>query len=98
MAYITIRQALQRFVDNPPVNPEITIDGFIHDLVPLVLYDIALNPDIRVRGGLARAARAQKMIFDRKDGTRKPGSRPVSLKKISVEFHDLTDGQTEGKV
>lgn len=92
MAYVSIRQALQAYTDNPRV-AEITVETKVYEAIPQILFDIAKHPNAKVRGGMSKATRAQKMILDRRVGTRRPGTNPVVMKKESVEFHDLTTAE-----
>lgn len=94
---ITIRQALQQVADYPvPVTDEV-VNMPVHELVARALFDIANRPDQSVRGSMARANRARKMILDRMAGKRRPGSRPVAPNNDALEFFDLTGGEINGQ-
>lgn len=93
MSTITIRQALQRVADYPnPVDDEV-IQMPVHELVARSLFDIANRPDANVRGSMARANKARKMILDRMAGKRRAGTSPATGAAIEVEFVDLTGGE-----
>lgn len=88
----TIRQALQHVADYPnPVDDE-SINAPVHELVARALYDIANHPDASVRGSMAKANKARKMIFDRLGGRRRAGTPPQSGGTVAVEFVDMTGG------
>ena len=44
---------------------------------------------------MARATKAQKLIFNRLVGTRRPGTHPVARQNGGIEFLDLTKGSLE---
>ena len=89
--HITVRDAMLR-VANHPVSTLDPIDTPVHELVCRALFDIANNPDAKVRGSLARATRAQKILLTRLTGKRRPGSNPAASKNEEIEFADLTMG------
>ncbi len=95
MVTVSIRQALQAVADHPEPATDITLDLKIHELVARALFEIANNPDNRVRGSMARATRAQKLILNRLVGTRRPGSHPAARRSDDLEFLDLTAGAIE---
>lgn len=95
MAHVTIQQALQRVADHPDLSTAAPLDAPVHELVARTLFKIANSPDQRVRGSLARATKAQKMILDRLVGTRRPGSHPAAYRDNKIEFVDLTQGVIE---
>ena len=84
--HITVRDAMLR-VANHPVS---TLDPI--DTPVRALFDIANNPDAKVRGSLARATKAQKILLTRLTGKRRPGSNPAASKNEEIEFADLTMG------
>lgn len=86
---VTVNQALQRYARNPAEGP-ITVEDKIHEIVPRILFQIANNPDTKVRGSLARSSRAQRIILNRLVGLRRAGSRPVTLETEDIHFIDLT--------
>jgi hypothetical protein len=97
MAHTTIQQALQRVADHPHPETDNALQTPTHELVCRSLFDIANNPDAKVRGSMARANRARKLIFDRLVGKRKPGTHPATrVGGAEVEFVDLTSHQLEG--
>lgn len=87
----TVREALRYVADNPVSNHE-PIDMPMWELLSRILFEIANTPNARVRGSLARATKAQKMITDRLVGTRRPGSHPSQAKRQQVRLLDLTEG------
>ena len=90
----TVHEALE-YVAKNPVQTTDAIDTPVWELVCRLLYDIAGNPQPKVRGGLAKATRAQKMILDRKVGRRRTGSLPHEKSKSTLTFADLTKGGIE---
>lgn len=91
----TIPEALQYVADHPEQSQPDTIDVPVWELVARTLFDIALHPDRRVRGSMARANKAQKMIMDRLVGRRRAGTHPATVKEEAIEFVDLTQGVLE---
>lgn len=89
-----VREALQYVADHPDLRTA-PIDTPVWELVSRILFEIANTPDAKVRGSMARATRAQKMISDRLVGTRRPGTHPAQAKKQQVSFVDLTVGVIE---
>ena len=87
----TVRQALQHVADNPEPTTA-PIDTPVWELVCRVLFDVAQHPDAKVRGGLTRASKAQRMIARRLVGKRRPGTHPAQHKKQQISFVDLTQG------
>ena len=85
----TVREALQHVADNPESTRD-PIDTPVWELIARILYDHANSPDARVRGSLARATRAQKMISDRLVGTRRAGTHPAQAREQTVMLKDLT--------
>lgn len=92
----TVREALQFVADHPELRTA-PIDTPVWELVPRILFDIANNPDAKVRGSMARATRAQKMIADRLVGRRRPGTHPAVAQRNEVTFRDLTEGAIEAQ-
>jgi hypothetical protein len=93
---MTIRAALQQVADYPnPVDDEV-VNHPTHELVCRALFDIANRPDQSVRGSMARANKARKMIFDRLGGKRRPGSVPATGEVATIDFVDLTGGELDG--
>ena len=89
MKHKTIKQALESVVANPTMTTD-PIEAPIWQHVALTLFDIANKPDAKVRGSVARANRAQKIIFERLVGRRKAGTHPAQIKGDEIEFYDLT--------
>lgn len=95
MKHVTIKQALQLVADNPTMQTDEIIQIPVHELIARSLYEVANNPDQKVRGSLSRANKARKMILDRLVGTRRPGSHPATRVDVPIEFVDLTDKEVE---
>ena len=89
MKHKSIKEALE-YVSNNPVSAVDPIEAPVYDLVARALFDIANMPDKRVRGSMARATRARKIIFDRLVGRRKTGTHPAQVVTEEIEFYDLT--------
>lgn len=90
----TIRDAL-RYVSEHPEPSTDPIDMPIWEHVCRGLFEMANNPDTKIRGGMARATKAQGMILDRMVGKRRAGTKPVSGGRTQVAFLDLTEGLIE---
>ena len=78
--------------------PEMTtdpIDTPVWELVARVLFEIANNPNPRIRGSLTRATKAQKIIADRLVGTRRAGTHPAQVREQELLFVDLTQRQVQ---
>ena len=91
MAYVSIKKALDDVAANPKMDRNAWIDQPAHDLICRSLYQVASSADPEVRGSLARARAAQREIFNRTSGTRRPGTHPAAARKADqVEFEDLT--------
>ena len=93
MANVTVREALQRAADYPVMLTDEIIDVPAHELIARTLFDIANKPDAKVRGSMARANRARRLIMTRLDGKRVSGTPPVEKKADSLRFIDLTKGE-----
>jgi hypothetical protein len=90
----SIREALQ-YVARHPEPTEAPLDMPVWEHIGRALFDIANNPDPRVRGAMARATRAQSMILDRTVGRRRAGTKPVRPSRERLTFVDLTGGAIE---
>lgn len=88
--HYTVQQALQLVADHPMMETTEVTQIRVHELVARSLFDIANQPDANVRGSLARANKARKIILDRLVGTRRPGSHPATRVDVPVTFVDLT--------
>lgn len=95
MKTVTVQQALQNVADNPVPRTDELIQLPVHELMARSLFEIANQPDIKVRGSMARANRARKMIMDRLVGKRRPGTHPSTKAPVEIEFVDLTGGEIE---
>lgn len=95
MKQVTVRQALQQVADYPhPIDDEV-IQYPVHEMIARTLFDIANRPDQSVRGSMARANKARRMILNRLVGKRRAGSHPATRNEVEVEFVDLTGKQLE---
>ena len=92
---MSIREALQHVADHPVPATDVVLDVKVSELVARTLFDIANNPDSRVRGSVGRATKAQKIILNRLDGLRRPGTHPAAREAEGIEFVDLTTGVLE---
>jgi hypothetical protein len=91
----TVREALQYVADHPQlVGPPIEAPAW--ELIAHTLFEVANSPDAKVRGSMARATKAQRMIADRLVGTRRPGTSPAVKREQQIEFADLTAGVIAG--
>lgn len=93
--HVTIRQALQNVADHPELETDEIVWVHTHELVARALFEIANRPDASVRGSMARANKARKMILDRLVGKRRAGSHPATRIDVPLEFEDLTTYQPE---
>lgn len=94
----TVREALQHVADYPqPVDDDVIMQH-TGELIARTLFDIANSPDAAVRGSMARANKARKMIMDRLTGRRRAGTTPFEKKSSQLLMVDLTGGEvTDGK-
>ena len=90
MKHVTIRQALQNVADRPELGTDEIVQIHTHELVCRSLFEIANRPDASVRGSMARANKARKLILDRLVGKRRAGSHPATRVQVPIEFVDLT--------
>jgi hypothetical protein len=91
----SIQDSLQFVADHPRVSNEAPIDTPVWELVARQLFKIANEPDKKVRGSMARATKAQKIILDRLVGKRRPGTHPAQAQTEGIDFVDLTMGVLE---
>jgi uncharacterized membrane protein (UPF0127 family) len=87
---ISIQQAMQMVADNPVMSDDNLLEHKVHELVCRSLFEIANEPQMRVRGSMTKANVARNMIFTRLVGRRRAGSHPATRTKVEVEFVDLT--------
>ena len=95
MGKMSIREALLHVVSHPEPDTDIVLDVKVYELVARTLFDIANNPDSKVRGSLGRASLAQRIILNRHDGLRRPGTHPAAREAEGLDFVDLTAGVLE---
>lgn len=86
----TVREALKHVADNPEWPDTVRGDMPVSEIVCRNLFDIANSPDTRVQGSVNKSLRAQRIIMDRLDGTRRTGTAPAVQKQDEVKFKDLT--------
>ena len=89
-----IRSALSYVASHPQLKAD-PIDSPVWELVARALFEVANNPNPKVRGSLARSTRAQRMISRRLVGLRRPGSHPAVHRNDKISFVDLTAGSIE---
>ena len=90
----TIREALKYVANHPePELPPVEMPVWEH--VSRALYEIANNPNPKVRGAMAKATRAQSLILDRVVGKRRAGTAPKRQSQEGLIFRDLTEGAIE---
>lgn len=97
MSNVTIRDALQHVADHPTIQTDELIQLPAWELIGRNLYEIANHPEANVRGSMARANKARKMILDRLVGKRRAGSHPATRVPVSLDFIDLTGGGELGE-
>lgn len=90
MKHVTVLQSLQLVSENPDLPTDEVTQIRAHELVARSLFEIANQPDANVRGSLARANKARKMILDRLVGKRRAGSHPATRVDVPITFVDLT--------
>lgn len=95
MRVVSIQQALQQVADHPQMSDDNLLEHKVHELVCRSLFEIANEPQIKVRGSLTRANIARNMIFTRLVGRRRAGSHPATKQKVEVSFVDLTGKAVE---
>lgn len=95
----TVRQAI-RYVEQYPLWPSNSfqdrIDMPVWEAMTRHLFDIANYPDMKKRGGLNKALRAQRVLLNRSAGTRRRGSNPAVRKGAPVVLVDLTKTEQIG--
>jgi hypothetical protein len=97
MGQVTIRDALQHVAEHPEIRTDELIQLPVWELVGRNLYEIANHPEASIRGSMARANKARKMILDRLVGKRRAGSHPATRVAVSIDFVDLTGGGELGE-
>lgn len=92
----SVRDSLQYVAEHaePTGDP---IDTPCWELIGRTLFDIANNPNAKVRGAMSRATKAQRMISERLVGTRRPGTHPAQGGPQKLSFVDLTAGAIPAK-
>lgn len=90
MKHMTVRQALQHVADNPvPLETDQTQIP-VYESISRVLWTIANSGNSEVRGSMARANKAKRMIMNRLVGKRRTGTMPARKQQTTIEFVDLT--------
>ena len=92
----SIPDALQYVADHSESPEDFTVAP-VWQLVGLALFEVANSPNPTVRGSMARATAAQRLIMDRMVGRRRPGSHPVQSGAATLEFADLAAGAIGSK-
>jgi hypothetical protein len=91
----TVRQALRAVEDSPEWPSDNITDRMnmpVHEMVARNLFDMA-NMRPTSRAEMVMSTRAQKIILDRLNGTRRMGTHPAVRNSKKVEHHDLTTYQ-----
>lgn len=96
MKTVSVQQALQHVADNPDLDTDELVQVPVWELVAHSLYEVANRPDASVRGSMARANKARKIILDRAVGKRMPGTLPATNHTEQVELIDLTKTEAIG--
>ena len=97
MRKLTVREALQYVADYPvPVDDEV-ITMHTGELLARTLYDIANKPDANVRGSMARANKARRLIMNYLAGRRRTGTAPHVKTAVTLQMQDLTGGEIRGE-
>lgn len=93
----TVREALQHVADYPVALDDEVILMHTGELIARTLYDIANKPDANVRGSMARANKARRLIMNYLAGRRRVGTEPHQKSVVRLQMNDLTGGQvTDG--
>jgi hypothetical protein len=93
----TVREALQHVADYPVPLDDETITMHTGELIARTLFDIANKPDASVRGSLARANKARRLIMNYLAGRRRAGTAPHEKRVERLRMNDLTGGEiTDG--
>lgn len=92
----TVRESLQYVSTHPQPSTEDQLEAPMWELVGRTLFTIAMSPNEKVRGSMARATRAQRMISDRLVGLRRAGTKVAVRRDVAIEFHDLTAAEVAG--
>ena len=88
----TIREALQHVADYPVPLSDDVVTMHTGELIARTLFDIANKPDANVRGSLARANKARRLIMNYLAGRRRVGTEPHTKQNDSLTMNDLTGG------
>ena len=88
----SIPEALQYVADHPLPATDDTLQLPAWELVSRRLFELANRPGNASRGGAAKMLRAQKMIFNRMVGRRRPGTHPAQVGGDEIDILDLTQG------
>lgn len=91
----TVREALQHVADYPQPVTDDVITMHTGELISRTLYDIANKPDASVRGSLARANKARRLIMNYLAGRRRAGTAPHQKQVVRLQMRDLT-GDSDG--
>jgi hypothetical protein len=93
----TVREALQHVADYPvPIDDEV-ITTQTGEPIARTLYDIANKPDANVRGSMARANKARRLIMNYLAGRRRVGTAPHQKQVVTLKMTDLTGGEISGE-
>ena len=90
---VTVQKALRLVASHPDPETDVVLDLRVHELVCRALFEIANSPDVKVRGSMSRATRAQRLIMNRMVGVRRKGTHPAARKTAALKFVDLTQAE-----
>jgi len=93
----TVHEALQYVAEHPQPSTQDPIDMPIWELISREVFHVANHPNKSVRGSLARATRAQKILLNRLVGRRRPGTHPAQANTEGIDFTDLTQAVLEAE-
>lgn len=87
---VSVRQALLYVSKHPEPATDEMLCLPVHELVARTLFKLANTSSLENPKILAQARKAQELILNRIDGTRRPGSHPAAQRGTEVSFRDLT--------
>ena len=93
----TVREALQHVADYPVALDDEVLTMHTGELIARTLYDIANKPDAQVRGSMARANKARRLIMNYLAGRRRTGTAPHVKTAATLRMNDLTGGEISGE-
>jgi hypothetical protein len=88
----TVREALQHVADYPVPLSDDVVTMHTGELIARTLFDIANKPDAQVRGSMARANKARRLVMNYLAGRRRTGTAPHQKQVVTLRMNDLTGG------